>query len=128
MIFRDDLRDFNIDYDRMSCIYIKNYPELEEEILSIKSFSGLLLNDYTFDILAVDALVIDIDIYCYVLRSVMYEDDYLSFMLDYFEMLKGSLTPLELQEKFEQCMNIVNFVDRYNARIYLTDKKNKGLL
>ena len=117
MINRDDLTDFNIEYDRMTSLYIKSYTELTPDIESIGSYSSLLLNTYIYREDQLRELVIDIEDCLYVLSEEMFIDDYNNFVLDFGELLDNLINYHLVLDNFEICNNIKCFDDKLGTRL-----------
>jgi len=117
MVWKRDLVDYQIDFDRMSNDYLKHYNSVRHNIVAIRRLLSLLLNDYFLTPLSMNRLVLDVEFEFCMIKVNMLEEDYIQFTQDIFSLLEELLNSFETQEMFEQCQNISDFIYKFYSLV-----------
>jgi len=115
MIRRSDLKDFEIDFERMFKIYFIAYPELEVDFISIINILSLLLNNFTMVDEDIDILCERFNVVISSLSDIMMKYDHLKLYNDIIKCLKTINKEYEKTEVYEICFNITKFISRYEG-------------
>lgn len=129
MIYRNDLNDYNIEFDR--CItneYTKFYKPLTDNIVAIKTYIGLLLNDYFLDEGSIDELVLSVEKEFKTIRRTMLDDDDIDLILDLWDVIDNTIEDMERQSKYEMCSNLFKFKKKLNTIFLFSEQYPKKII
>lgn len=113
MIYKEDLEDFHIEYERVIKKYRDVYIDEENIFINIEDILEKLFNFYFMNGIGIMDLCFRLNDELINLSLVLYKDDFKNLFDDIFKLLLSFIEELEYEEKYEICYNIVEFVDIY---------------
>lgn len=121
MIYKEDLEDFHIEYERVVKKYRDVYIDEENIFINIGVVLEKLFNSYFMNEIGIMDLCFRLNDEFINLSLVLYENDFNNLFDDIFKLLLSFIDELEYKEKYEICYNIVEFVDVYKDVINYND-------